>query len=94
MSRAARVAGFLLLAVVVLLGPASAANAKLTPGATVERAVRSESPPDGVAETFVRVYDPLPPPPARTLRRCDWITYLRFRHRPRAADRARPTRSP
>lgn len=71
----------------MLAAPAAA----LKRGKTIERPVRSASPDAGVvAESFVRVYEPLPADAGPHPKRCDWIGYLRFRNPdgPRRASRA------
>ena len=60
-------------------------------GTTKVTRVASEAPGSKrVAETFVRVYAPLPESAGQHAAACDWITYLRFRHvrGPRKASRA------
>jgi hypothetical protein len=76
-----------LAALALALPAAAGAGAK----DRTERAVRSHAPDARVVrESFVRLRDPLPAGSAAHPARCDWITYLRFRHRrgPRKATRA------
>jgi hypothetical protein len=79
---------------------AAAAAAALTPVATtaapkpgdvVEKRVRSDAPgTKRVRESLVRVFDPLPAEAGEHPVACDWLEYLRFRHRngPREARHA------
>jgi hypothetical protein len=76
------------LTALLLAAPAVAAP---RPGKKIERPVRSASPDAGiVAESFVRLYKPLPEAAGPHPKRCDWISYLRFRNAdgPRKASRA------
>jgi DNA-3-methyladenine glycosylase I len=68
----------ILAALAVAVAAPAAAAAAPAPGTTIERAVESAA-GAGVAETFVRVYDPLPAEAGAHPPACDWITYLRFR---------------
>jgi hypothetical protein len=84
--------GALIAAIALAVTPAASEEAAAAPNERmVERPVQSGAPDaDRVKESFVRVHAPLPesvgPHPAR----CDWIGYLRFRHRggPREPKRA------
>ena len=86
--RALKTASAAALAALLLAAPAAAAP---RPGKTIEHPVRSASPDAGiVSESFVRLYKPLPAAAGPHPKRCDWITYLRFRNAdgPRRASRA------
>ena len=80
---AASVALVATLAILAAPGTAAAAgrsDAPPKPGKTIERPVRSEAADAGkVAESYVRVYTPLPESAGEHPPRCDWIGYLRFR---------------
>jgi hypothetical protein len=71
------------LAVAAALATAPAAGAGAPqPGDVVEKKVRSEAPGHKrVRESLVRIFDPLPPEVGEHPAACDWIEYLRFRHR-------------
>ncbi len=57
---------------------------------TIETPVNSTAPDAGtVRESFVRVRDPLPASAGPHPAACDWVTYLRFRHRNGPADATR-----
>ena len=63
-----------------LIVPASALAAPGTE--VVEKRIKSEAPgAKQVRESLVRVHDPLPPEVGAHPAACDWIEYLRFRHR-------------
>jgi hypothetical protein len=73
-----------------LLAPAGAVAAP-APGELVETRVPSDAPGSKrVRESLVRVYDPLPAEVGPHPQACDWLEYLRFRHRnsPRKARNA------
>jgi hypothetical protein len=75
------------IALLTLASPAPAAPMR----AKVERSVRSAAPDARIVkESYVRIYAPLPASTPPHPSRCDWIGYLRFRHRngPKAAKRA------
>ncbi|MGH2987127.1 MAG: hypothetical protein ACRDLO_10635 [Solirubrobacterales bacterium] len=70
--------------------PAGASGAP-APGELVEKRVPSQAPGSTrVRESLVRVYDPLPAEVGPHPEACDWLEYLRFRHRngPREPERA------
>src|SRR3954465_13185930 len=70
----------LALSLALALTAAAPASAAPKPGKKVERAVRSSAPDRRVVkESFVRVYSPLPADAGAHPKRCDWISYLRFR---------------
>jgi hypothetical protein len=74
----------------LLWAPAGAVAAP-APGELVEKRVHSEAPGSKrVRESLVRVYDPLPAEAGEHPAACDWLEYLRFRHRngPREARNA------
>ena len=72
----------LALSLVALALVPAAAVAAPAPGTREETPVASLAPDANVVkETFVRVYDPLPASAGPRPEACDWVTYLRFRHR-------------
>lgn len=65
----------------------STAGSAPTPGERQETAILSTAPDASVIrETYVRQYEPLPEGSAEHPPECDWISYLRFRHKDGPAD--------
>ena len=77
----------MLLAAIAAITPAQASAGSQR----IEQRVHSLAPDSKrVTETFVQVHDPLPESYGSHPEACDWVSYLRFRHRggPRQAKRA------
>ncbi len=77
----------LAVALVATAGSATASAASPPRGTLIERPVHSPAPDaDLVKESFVRVYAPLAEAAGPHPKKCDWITYLRFRSADGPAD--------